>query len=88
MLRWMCGKTRMDKVRNEDIRNLVGVASIENKMREHRLRWFSHVGRRPIDVPVKRVEKIDIKQDKKLRERPKMTWMEVVKKDMKLLQLE
>ena len=24
MLRWMCGKTIMDKVRNEDIRQLVG----------------------------------------------------------------
>ena len=31
MLRWMCGKTRMDKVRNEDIRCLVGVASIEKR---------------------------------------------------------
>ena len=37
MLRWMCGKTRMDKVRNEDIRSLVGVAPIEDKMRENRL---------------------------------------------------
>ena len=60
MLRWMCGKTSMDKVRNEDIRSLVGVAPIEDKMREHRLRWFGHVGRRPIDTPVRRVEKTDI----------------------------
>ena len=33
MLRWMCGKIKMDKVRNEDIRSLVGVASIEDKMK-------------------------------------------------------
>ena len=57
-------------------------------MRENHLRWFGHVGRRPIDAPVRRVEKIDIEQGKKLRGRPKMTWMEVVKKDMKLLELE
>ena len=38
MLRWMYGKTRMDKVRNEDIRSLVEVAPIEDKMRENRLR--------------------------------------------------
>ena len=75
----MCGKTRMDKVRNEDIRNLVEVAPIEDKMRENRLRWSGHVGRRPTDAPVRRVEKIDIVQDKKLRGRQKMTWMEVVK---------
>ena len=84
----MCGKTRMDKVKNEDIRSLVGIASIEDKMREHRLQWFGHVGCRPIDAPVRRVEKIDIEQGKKLRGRPKMTWLEVVTKDMKLLELE
>ena len=38
MLRWMCGKTRMVKVRNEDIHRLVRVAPIEDKMRENRLR--------------------------------------------------
>ena len=37
MLRWMCGKTKMDKVRNEDIHSLVGVTPIEDKMRENRL---------------------------------------------------
>ena len=41
-----------------------------------------------MDAPVRRVEKNDIEQGKKLRGRPKMTWMEVVKKDMKLLELE
>jgi len=28
MLRWMCGNTRIDKVRNEDIRTKISVASI------------------------------------------------------------
>ena len=42
-------------------------------MREHRLRWFGHVRRRPIDASVRRVEKINIEQGKKLRGRPKMT---------------
>ena len=36
MLHWMCGNTR-DKVRNEDIRTKIGVASIKDKMRENRL---------------------------------------------------
>ena len=60
MLRWMCIKTRMDKVRNENIRSLVGVASIKDKRRENRLRWFGHIGRRPTDALVRRVEKINI----------------------------
>ena len=43
MLRWMCGKTQKDKVRNEFFRETVGVAPIEDKLRENRLRWFGHV---------------------------------------------
>ena len=88
MLKWMCGKIKMDKVRNKDILSLVGVASIENKMRKNRLRWFGHIGLKRMDASVRRVEKIDIKKDKKFRGKPKMTWMDVVKKDMKLLELE
>ena len=49
---------------------------------------LGYIGRRPIDAPIRRVEKIDIEQGKKLRGRSKMTWMEVVKKDMNLLELE
>jgi len=37
MFHWMCGNTRRDKVRNEDISIKIGVASIEEKMRENRL---------------------------------------------------
>ena len=88
MLRWMCGKTRMDKRKNEDIRSLVGVAPIKDKIRENRLRWFGHIGHRPMNAPVRKVEKIDIAQGKKLRGRPKMMWMEVIKNYMKLLELE
>ena len=38
MFRWMCGNMKRDKVRNEDIRTKMGVASIEEKMGENRLR--------------------------------------------------
>lgn len=42
--------TRREKIRNEDIRHKVGVASIEDKMQETRLRWFGHVQRRCTDT--------------------------------------
>ena len=32
MLRWMCGKTRRDKVRNEQICKMIEVAPIEEKI--------------------------------------------------------
>ena len=36
MFRWMCGNTRRDMVRNEDIRIKIDVATIKEKMRENR----------------------------------------------------
>ena len=82
MLRWMCGNTRRDKVRNEDIRTKIGVASIEEKMRENRLRWFGRVRRRPTDALVRRVERIKLGQVKRAQGRSKNTWMEVIRQDI------
>uniref|UniRef100_A0A0A9HGK3 Uncharacterized protein n=1 Tax=Arundo donax TaxID=35708 RepID=A0A0A9HGK3_ARUDO len=52
MLRWMCDHTRKDRVRNDDIRDKVGVASIEEKLVQHHLRWFRHIQRRPPEASV------------------------------------
>ena len=53
MLRWICGHTRRDRVRNDDIRDRLGVAPIEEKLVQHRLRWFGHVQRRLPEAPVR-----------------------------------
>ncbi|KAL5128566.1 Craniofacial development protein 2 [Glycine soja] len=73
MLRWMCGKTRQDKIRNEAIRERVGVAPIVEKMVENRLRWFGHVERRPVDSVVRRVDQMERRQTIRGRGRPKKT---------------
>jgi hypothetical protein len=52
MLRWICGHTRKDQVRNNDIRKRLGVAPVEEKLVQHRLRWFGHMQRRPMDAPI------------------------------------
>ncbi|PHT63712.1 UDP-glucose:glycoprotein glucosyltransferase [Capsicum annuum] len=87
MLRWMCGFTRADRVRNEIIREKVGVVSVEDKMREVRLRWFGHVMRRGMDAPVRRCERLALDGFKRGRDRPKKYWREVIKRDMEQLQL-
>ena len=51
MIRWMCGFTRLDRIRNVVIRERVGVAHLEEKLRENKLRWLGHVKRRSVDAP-------------------------------------
>jgi len=44
MLRWINGRTREDRIRNEG--GSIGVVSIVDKIRRNRLRWFGHVMQR------------------------------------------
>ena len=45
MLRWMCGVTRRDSIRNEHIRWITRVAKAFTKITETRLKWYGHVRR-------------------------------------------
>ena len=84
--RWICGHTKLDKIRNEVIRGKIGVASIQDKIREARLRWFGHI-RRSMDAPVRRCEKFDRPNYRRSRGRPKKSWSEVMRHDLKTLGL-
>ncbi|KAJ0588661.1 hypothetical protein HanIR_Chr04g0177261 [Helianthus annuus] len=61
MLRWMCGLTRIDTIRNEVFRERLRVASISSKIKEGSLRWFGHVKRRLTTTPVRAVETLVVK---------------------------
>ena len=82
MFRWMCGNTRRDKVRNEDIHTKIGVASIEEKMRKKSPKMVWLWRRRPTDAPVRRVKRIKLWQVKRAQGRPKKTWMEVIRQNI------
>ncbi|KAF3638461.1 putative folate transporter 1, chloroplastic-like [Capsicum annuum] len=73
MLRWMCGLTRGDGVRNETIREKMGVASVEDKM--------------GTDAPVRRCERLALDGFRRSRGRPKKYWRQVIRHDMEQLQL-
>nr|XP_016461103.1 PREDICTED: uncharacterized protein LOC107784479 [Nicotiana tabacum] len=73
-------------IKNEAIRDRVGVTSVEDKMRESRLIWFGHVKRRSIDARVRRCERLAMESLKRGRDRPKKYWGEVIRQDMALLQ--
>jgi len=87
MIRWMCEYSRIDRIRNGVIQNLVKVAPIEDRMREMRLRWVGHVKRRSVEVPVKKCEMISIPEGKRGRGRPKKSLEEVIRDDLKVVSL-
>ena len=63
------------------------VASVEEKMREGRLRWFGHVIRRGTDAPVQRYERLALDGFRRSRGRPKKYWRVVIKYDIEQLRL-
>ncbi|KAL6498741.1 hypothetical protein OROGR_028288 [Orobanche gracilis] len=90
MLRWMCGHTCKDRVRNEIIRTKVGVTCIENKMRGNRLRWFGHIKfkRREMSARVRRLEMWQEEEIMRGKVRPKQTWKRVIESDMNFIGIE
>ncbi|KAG5588085.1 hypothetical protein H5410_048519 [Solanum commersonii] len=87
MLRWMCGHTKSDKIRNEVIPEKVGVASVVDMLREARLRWLGHVKRQGTDAPVRRCEGLVVEGTQRGRGRPKKYWEEVIRQDLAQLHL-
>jgi hypothetical protein len=83
MLRWICGHTRKDRVRNNDICERLGVAPVEKKLLQHHLRWFGHMQWRPPKAPIRNgiIRRTDNK--KRGRWRPNLTWEKSVKRDLK-----
>jgi hypothetical protein len=82
MLRWICGHTRRDRVQNDDIRERLGVAPVEEKLMQHRLRWFGHMQRRPAETPIR--NGVIRRTDNKKIDRGwlNLTWKESVKRDL------
>jgi hypothetical protein len=83
MLRWICGNTRRDQVRNDDIHERLGVTPVEEKLVQHLLRWFGHIQRRPAEAPVRSGVIRRSGNEKRDRERTNLTWEESVKRDLK-----
>jgi hypothetical protein len=83
MLRWICGNTRRDRIRNDDIRERLGVGPVEEKLVQHHLRWFGHIQRRPAEAPIRSGVIRRSGNEKRGRGRPNLTWEEFVKRDLK-----
>ena len=81
MLSFECGVTR-----NEETRNKLKVKQLGAKMREGRLKWFDHVERRENGYVGKRVMVMEL--GKRKRGRPKRKWIDCIREDLKVVNLE
>jgi hypothetical protein len=82
MLRWTLGLTRLDRVMNQDVRKVMGVAPITKKMRESRLRWYGHVRRSNDDSVAATALRLS-PEGRRPRGRPKKRWLDRLKEDMR-----
>jgi hypothetical protein len=80
MLRWICSHTRKDRIRNDDIRDELGVTPIQDKLIQHRLRWFGYIQRKPPEAPVCSDILSHPENTRRGRYRPRLTWGESNKK--------
>ncbi|KAG5610436.1 hypothetical protein H5410_021717 [Solanum commersonii] len=75
------------EIPGEDINNKVGVASVVDKMREGKLRWFGYVKRRYADALVRSYERLDIVELMRDKGRLKKYWEKVIRQNVTHLQL-
>ena len=74
-LRRIENKNKMDKIRNETIRQNLQIDPINEKIMEGQLRWFGHVCRMPNDRLTKRVFETRV-PGKNKRGRPRIRWID------------
>ena len=82
MIRWICGVPFRDRVPSLDLRGRLGLKSIEEVMRDKRLRWYGHVERSGEDTWISKCRDIKVEGTGK-RGRPPMSWGEVLRKDLR-----
>ena len=82
MIRWMCNVSLKDRVSSEELRRRLWLESITTCIQNRRLSWFGHVERSPETSWINKCRQINV-PGKVGRGRPKKTWGEVVKADLK-----
>ena len=87
MLRWARGKTRLDHIRNEDIRRAAYVKPVENTfLKKKKLKWFGHCLRREPNHICAKSLRLEV-SGRRSRGRPKKRWRDNIMEHMKKYQL-
>ena len=86
MLRWICSVRMYDQQSVSSLRERLCIRGIGCSVQERRLRWYGHVMRMNDSSSVKKCQSLDVAGTRG-RGRPRKTWIEVVKSDLKALGL-
>jgi hypothetical protein len=73
MLCWICGHTRKDRIKNDDIRDKFGVTPIQKNLVQNRLRLFGHIQLRSPEAPVHSGNLSHTENTRRERYRPTLT---------------
>ena len=86
MVRWMSGVTLKDRRTHEELRQGLGIESVDRVVSRGRLRWYGHVERKNADDWVSKFRKLEVVGGIR-KGRGKKTWIECVTTDMKKIGL-
>ena len=81
MIRWICGVKPSDDPSMDELHAKLGICDLAILVRERRLRWFGHVMRSNGEINRVRSRPVP---GRKGPGRPKKTWEECVKQDLKV----
>ena len=84
MVHWICGVRDDDEVSSDSLCAMLGVQEVTAALRTRRLRWYGHVARSSLCI--NSITSMAIPSARR-RRRPKKTWSECVKTDMKMCSL-
>ena len=82
MIRWMYGVSLREQIPSHDLRNRLSLSSIQECVQIKRLEWFGHLERMEDTAWANKCRDLQI-NGRTGRGRPKTTWNEVVKRDLK-----
>src|SRR2546425_1120742 len=82
----MSGVTLKDRKTCEELRQGLGIDSVERVVSRGRLRWYGHVERKNADDYVSKCRNLEV-LDGIRKEKDKKTWIECVTTDMKKIGL-
>ena len=78
-LRCLVGVSRMNRVRNEEVRTIAGIVrELASRADQRVLRWFGHVERTDLHRMARRVLMAEVSEGR-VRGRPRLGWMDGVK---------